>query len=177
MNTDDSFDTAALDSLVPSRDADLRATVFVHSLAPVPSKESQDRLVDRLDTLRERGVLGDVDLVVWGNSICTGSPLTRVGAGERILDAIGEFYDLAADSDIAIAPFFRVSNVTTEYSEESFRRIVPPCRAVALYDGDELTAVFPCTVDGTAYTPRDLLAYLASGRTTASERVLVDESA
>ena len=176
MKTDDSLDTAALDALVPSGDADLRATVFVHSLAPVSSKESQDRLVDDLETLDERGELTDVDLLVWGDSICVGSPLASVGAGQRILDAIGAFYDLAADSDISIAPFFRVSNVATEYSEESFRRIVPPCRAVALYDAEELVAVFPCLVDGTAHTPDDLLAYLTD-RVPRTGRLLVDESA
>ena len=176
MKTDDSLDTAALDALVPSGDADLRATVFVHSLAPVSSKESQDRLVDDLGTLDEQGVLSDVDLLVWGSSICTGSPLTTVGNGERILDAIGSFYDLSADSEISIAPFFSLSEVETEYSEESFRRIVPPCRAVALYDGEELVAVFPCLVDGTTHTPEDLLAYLTD-RATATRRLLVDESA
>lgn len=177
MTTDDSLDVAVLDALVPSRDADLRATVFVHSLAPVSSKESQDRLVDQLGALAERGVLSDVDLLVWGKSICTGSPLAGVGSGERILDSIGEFYDLAANSDLCIAPFFRISDVTSECSEASFRRIVPPCRAVAVYDDETLAAVFPCLVDGTTYTPEDLLAYLGRRRTTATEGLVVDESA
>ncbi|MDS0258492.1 hypothetical protein NDI56_03590 [Haloarcula sp. S1CR25-12] len=177
MRTDDSLDPATLDTLVPSTDTDLSATVFVKSLAPVACKDGQDRLVDGLDTLAERDVLDGVDLLVWGNSICTGSPLSEVGSGQRIVDSIEEFYDLAADSQFSISPFFRVSNVTTEYSEGAFRRIVPPCRCIALYERDSLAAVFPCVVDGTAYTPEDLVSYLTRQRTPAGERVLIDESA
>jgi|GEM_PF-2016965 hypothetical protein len=166
-----------LDAVLPPTDSDLRATVFVHSLAPVANKASQDRLVGELESLVERGALSEVDLLVWGNSICTGSPLTDVGSGQRILDAVGEFYELAANSGLSISPFFNVSTVTTEYSEGPFSRIVPPSRAVALYDDSELVAVFPCLLDGTAYTPEDLVSHLARDRTTGSGAVLLDESA
>lgn len=175
MRTDDGTDST-LDALLPSTDSDLRATVFVHSLAPVANKPDQDHLVTELETLVERDALRDVDLLVWGNSICTESPLTEVGSGEQILDAVGEFYELAADSDLSISPFFSVSTVTTEYSEDPFNRIVPPSRAVAVYEGSELSAVFPCLIDGTAYTPEDLLAHLAQQRVATTEPIAVDES-
>lgn len=175
MKTDDG-PNPPLDALLPSTDSDRRATVFVHSLAPVANKPDQDRLVSELEALTERDVLGDVDLLVWGNSICTGSPLTGVGTGQRILDAVGEFYDLAANSELSISPFFNVSTVTTEYSEDPFNRIVPPSRAVAVYEEDDLAAVFPCLLDGTAYTPEDLVTHLARQRTAATEPVAVDES-
>jgi len=137
MRTDDGTDSA-LDALLPSTDSDLRATVFVHSLAPVPNKPSQDRIVSELEALADSDVLSEVDLLVWGNSICTGSPLTDVGSGQRIIDAVGEFYDLAANSRLSISPFFSVSTVTTEYSEDPFNRITPPSQAVAVYEEDEL---------------------------------------
>jgi len=177
MQADDSFDPTVLDAYLPSTKSDLQATVFVHSLAPVGTKTCNDRLVAELDTLVQRGALSDLDLLVWGNSISTASPLTEVGTGQRIVDAVSEFYDLAAGGDCSIAPFFKVSQVTTEYSDDSFSRIVPPSRAVALYDQSELAAVFPCLIDGTAYTPEDLVAYLDSEQTETAERLLVDESA
>jgi len=176
MRTDDGTDPT-LDALLPSADRDLRVTVFVHSLAPVATKPAQDHLVRALESLVERGVLRDVDLLVWGNSICTESPLTEVGHGERILDAVGEFYELAADSELSISPFFDVSTVTTEYTEEHFSRIVPPSRAVAVYNDGDLSAVFPCLLDGTAYTPEDLLSHLAGEQTTVTEPIAIDESA
>lgn len=176
MQTDDSFDPTVLDSYLPSTKSDLEATVFVHSLAPVETKTCNDRLVDDLTSLAERGALSDLDLLVWGNSICTESPLTEVGTGQRIVDAITEFYDLAATGDCSIAPFFNVTEVATKYNDDSFRRIVPPSRAVAIYEHGELAAVFPCLLDGTAYTPEDLVSYLDREQTATTERLLVDES-
>ncbi|WP_262177592.1 HTH domain-containing protein [Haloarcula laminariae] len=176
MHTDDATDPT-LDAVVPPTDSDLRVTVFVHSVGPAPNKPSQDRLVAALRSLADRDVLDDVDLLVWGSSICPSSPLTDLGSGRRILDAVTEFYDLTADSDLSIAPFFSVSTVTTAYGDEAFERIVPPSRAVAVYEGSELAAVFPCLVDGTAYTPEDLVAHLRGQRTAAAGPAMVDESA
>ncbi|WP_324662063.1 HTH domain-containing protein [Haloarcula sediminis] len=175
MRTDDATDPT-LDAVLPPADSDLRATVFVHSLAPAPNKPSQDRLVADLQELAERDTLSDVDLLVWGTSICTSSPLTDIGSGRRILDAIGEFYELAANSRLSVSPFFSVSTVTTEYDEDAFSRVVPPSRAVAVYDGTELAAVFPCLVDGTAYTPEDLVAHLTRQQPATLGPAVVDES-
>lgn len=177
MNTEDSRDSAKLDSLVPSTDTEVQATAFVQSLGPVASKESQDMLLGELDDLADRGVLAGIDLVVWGNSVCTESPAADIGSGRRVVDAIADFHELTADSPLSIAPFFRVSTVTTAYSDRDFRRIVPPNRAVALYVAGDLAAVFPCLIDGAVYTPDDLVAYLSRQGSPAPEQLLVDESA
>jgi len=166
-----------LDALLPPTDSTLTATVFVHSLGPAECKSAQDQLMTELMSLADRGMLDDIDLVVWGNSICTSSPLTEVGGGQRILDTIGAFYDLAANSELSIAPFFNVSTVTTEYNPEAFSRVVPPSRAVAIYEEGELAAVFPCLLDGTTYTPEKLVSHLARERTADSGPVVLDESA
>ena len=102
----------ALDTLLPSTDSGLQATVFVESLASAANEENQDRLVTEPGTIAEHNALGDLDLLVRGNSIYTGSSLTEVGNGRRILDAVGEFYDLAANGGLSIAPFFSVSTVS-----------------------------------------------------------------
>ncbi|MBV0923095.1 hypothetical protein KTS45_02685 [Halomicroarcula limicola] len=149
-----------LDRLLPSGETDLRVEVFVHSLAPVGCKEKQDTLVERLRALVADGELADIDLHVWGDSVATGGPLAEVGAGERISAAIGEFYELAAKTDVSISPFFRISKVTSSVTDESFRRIVPPHCCIALYAEDELVGVFPSLIDGVACTPDDAVAYL-----------------
>lgn len=177
MSTDETCDTTQLRSILPPADTDLRAEVFVRSLAPVSRKQTQDELMDRLETLTAAGQLTDVDLQVWGDSICTESPLSEVGCGERIVDAIGEFYALSAESPISIDPFFRISSVSAELTGESFRRIIPPHQCLALYDESELVAVFPSLIDGVAYTPRDALAFLGERREEAPPIALADESA
>ncbi|WP_254280385.1 HTH domain-containing protein [Haloarcula marina] len=165
-----------LRSLLPSRETPLRAEMFVHSLAPVGSKQQQDELAERLRGLVDDDVLTDLDLFVWGDSICTGSALAEIGTGKHVVSAIGDFYALAATRDVSIAPFFRISKVTSSITDESFRRIVPPCRCLALYAEDELVSVFPCLVDGESFTPEDALDWLESSANEAvASAVLADE--
>jgi len=175
--TDETCDTTQLRSILPSTDTPLRAEVFVRSLAPVSRKQTQDELMARLDVLADTGVLSEVDLHVWGDSICTTSPLVEVGCGKRICDAIGEFYALAAESPFAVDPFFRISNVTAELTGESFRRISPPHQCLALYEESELVAVFPSIVDDVAYTPRDALSVIEARREESALAPMADESA
>jgi len=177
MNTEEAVDTTQLNSVLPSSDTALRAEIFVRSLAPVSRKRTQDELVDKLECLVETGGLTDVDLLVWGDSVCTAGPLSEVGSGERIVDAIGEFYALAAGSRISMAPFFHTSEVSAELTGESFHRIIPPRQCVALYDESELVAVFPSLIDGVAYTPREALAYLERRQEETPPAPMVDESA
>ncbi|WP_135302748.1 HTH domain-containing protein [Haloarcula amylovorans] len=174
MSSDETHDH--LDELLPSSETDLRVEVFVHSLAPVGCKENQDTLVERLRALVADGALADIDLQVWGDSVATGGPLAEVGAGERIAAAISEFYELAAKKNISISPFFRISKVTSSVTDESFRRIVPPCCCIALYTEDGLVGVFPSLIDGVAYTPDDAITYLEAR--TSSElpsQILADD--
>jgi len=177
MRTDETRDTTQLRSLFPPADTNLRAKVFVRSLAPVSRKQTQDELVAQLDGLAQSGALADVDLIVWGDSVCTASPLSEVGCGERIVDAIGEFYALAAESPLSIDPFFRISQVTAEFTGESFRRIVPPQQCLAVYDDSKLVAVFPSLIDGVVYTPQDALSYLRERREETAPIAVADESA
>jgi len=177
MSLDESFDPELIEKLLPSKETTLQASVFVHSLAPVDCKQSHDTLADRLQSLVAAGEFADLDLLVWGDSICTGSPLTDIGNGERIVDAISEFYSLAAESQLSISPFFSITTVTSEFTEDSFRRIVPPCRCLALYDDEELVAVFPSIIDGVAYTPQEVLTYLEARQKPAQQPIMIDESA
>jgi len=177
MDSDEQSNPTPLDTLLPSTDSPFRAEFFVHSLAPAPSKQCQDELIERLESLVETDQLEGIDLMVWGNSICTDSALSGMGYGERIVSAIGDFYALTANSDISIAPFFRITTVTSEFTEETFRRIVPPQRCIALYDEEELVAVFPSLIDGVAYTPEDIADHLEQRASTAQTPVPADESA
>lgn len=163
-----------IDALLPQTETPLRAEVFVHSLAPVGSKQKQERLLADLERLVEHGRLRDLELTVWGDSICTEGTLSSVGAGERIVSAIGDFFALASATDLSISPFFRISTVQTDVANESFRRIVPSSCCVAVYAAEDLVGVFPSLIDGVAYTPTDLVEYLAA-ETPTPLRSVADE--
>lgn len=177
MSPDEQSDPTHLDALLPSTGTPLRAELFVSSLAPAPSKECQDELIERLESLVETDRLVEVELLVWGDSICTDSALSGMGYGERIISAIGDFYALTANSELSIAPFFRSTTVTSEFTDETFRRIVPPHRCIALYDEEELVGVFPSLVDGVTCRPEDVIAHLEQRPSSAQSTVQADESA
>jgi hypothetical protein len=56
----------------PSRtdgDGPLTASLFVRSLSPEGARTEQERVIDRLQALRDRGVLADVSLTIWGSRL------------------------------------------------------------------------------------------------------------
>jgi hypothetical protein len=140
----------------------------------VRSKQRQERLLTDLERLVEHDRLREVELTVWGDSICTDGPLSSIGAGEHIVGAVGDFFALASTGELSISPFFRISDVQSDVTDESFRRIVPPRCCVALYTSNELVAVFPSLIDGVAYTPNDVVEFLATG-TPAPVQSVADE--
>jgi len=149
----------------------MRVELFVHSLAPVGSKQQQERLLSDLERLEENGRLRDIELTVWGDSICTEGVLSSVGSGDHIVSAIGDFYALASTADLSISPFFQISNVQSDVTSESFRRITPPSCCLAVYAANELVGVFPSLLDGVAYTPHDFVEYLEAKTPTPPHSV------
>lgn len=122
--------------------------MYVRSLAPVGCRDRQDAVVDQLRDLRRRGRIDDVDLTVWGDSVCLEGPNARVGAGRQIVDRIITFRRWCEDADVSIDPFFEDATVDSSVTDECFRRIVPPMMCLAIYAGEELAAIYPCVEDG-----------------------------
>lgn len=137
-----------------------RAELYVRSLAPVGSRDRQAAAVDRLQGLRASGVLEDVDLTVWGDSICLEGPNARIGSGRRIADRVRQFREWAAEGDAEIDPFFEDAVVDSSMTGECFRRVVPPTMCLAVYAEERLTGVYPCVVDGEVRDVEDGLAVL-----------------
>jgi hypothetical protein len=162
---------SALGAYLPSMGPESRIELFVQTLAPTENYESQGQLVELLTELREREQLGDVSVTVWGTRICTEGALSGLDSGKHIVDSIGEFFAFAADEGVTISPFFRVRDVDSSMSGQSFKSIVPPSRCTAMYEGEQLVGVFPCIIDGESYTVRDALEQVGR-RSEASQEHL-----
>lgn len=137
-----------------------RAELYVRSLAPVGTRDRQGAVVDRLRSLRRSGVLEDVDLTVWGDSVCLEGPNARIGSGRHIADRITAFRRWAEESDAEIEPFFEDTEVDSSMTGECFRRVVPPTMCLAVYADGELADVYPSVVDGDVRSVEDGLAEL-----------------
>ncbi len=117
-------------------------------------------MVDRLQSLRRNGALEDVDLTVWGDSVCMEGPNARIGSGRRIADRIAAFRQWAEESEAEIDPFFEDTEVDSSMTGECFRRVVPPTVCLAVYADGELVDVYPSMVDGEVRSVEDGLTEL-----------------
>lgn len=133
--------------------------LFVRSLAPYPTRETQERLIDRLERLNSVGDLDSISIRVWGDAIRTDGAVARASDGETVVDRITEFFAHAADSACSISRYFRVVSERGEGGAAG-RRIAPPRRCLSVRRDGELVALFPCDVDDRRYKPEDALAYL-----------------
>jgi hypothetical protein len=152
-----------------------RAELYVRSLAPCGTRNEQDAIVERLLDLERRDILADVDLSVWGDAVCLDGASTQVGAGQRVADRIQEFYCWCEDRRVSLEPFFTWSDVDASMSNESFRRVVPPQRCLAVYVDDTLKDVYPSSLEGRHRSLKDGLRALEVVETRRTDQSQVFE--
>lgn len=152
-----------------------RVELYVRSLAPCESRAAQDAIVERLLALERKGVVDEVDLTVWGDAVCLDGASARVGLGEAIADRIRTFHEWCRDTGVSLDPFFTWSSVDASIAGESHERVVPPHRCLAVYAGDTLREVYPCSVGGTPRSLEDGLRALERGAVGRSRATAVPE--
>jgi hypothetical protein len=156
---------------LPTPGPESRIEFFVQTLAPVENHESQGHLVDTLTELRANEQLGDVCVTVWGSRICTEGPIASLDSGKHIVETIGDFFAFAADEGVNISLHFRIKDVDSSMTGQSFKSIVPPSQCTAMYEADELVGVFPCMIDDECYTVRDAVEALEARADQSTEYV------
>ena len=151
--------------------------LYVRSLAPCETRNEQDAIVERLQDLEQRGVVDDVDLTVWGNAVCLDGATAQVGTGSQVAERIREFYRWCEDEHASLEPYFTTSVVDSETYGDTFRRVVPPHRCLAVYEDDQLRAVYPSSVEGTDRSLADGLASLEADDTVRHQNAFAIEEA
>lgn len=141
-----------------------RVELYVRSLAPCGEWTTQEAIVERLLDLERRDRIEAVDLWVWGNAVCLDGSAARIGHGAHVSERIRTFYEWCRDTPASLDPFFTRSAVESSLSAESFDRVVPPHRCLALYAETDLTAVYPCAVGDEAVSLEAGLDALERGR-------------
>lgn len=151
-----------------SDDSDqLRVEFYTRSYMPEGAEDTQQRVLDWLDRLCERGVLDDWEYHVWGKRVCTSGP----GAfGHEAIETVGQFRAWAERNGVSLLPFFDERTQHSRITDEEYSEIVFPIMCAALYRGDKLAGVYPHADDDSVVTIRDFLASLSSESAELSER-------
>lgn len=142
--------------------------LFVRSLTPPGARAAQNDIVDRMVALREADVVEEVDLTVWGNGVPLSGTCARVGVGSHVANAIRAFRRWCEERDASLEPFFTWSAVDSSITGESYDRVVPPHRCLAVWDDDGVAAVYPCRIGDETRSIEDGLRALERLRSAPS---------
>ncbi|MEM4782352.1 MAG: hypothetical protein QXG03_12445 [Halalkalicoccus sp.] len=130
-----------------------RAEVVVRSLAPHGVNDRQRTIIQQVERCRERGVLTDVDVEVWGREIGA-DPDVRTVAHDRY-DAIETWAD---NRGYTLAPGFGRQHRESIVDDDPEEVISFPLICLVVYAVDErsreeaVRAVFPCSDGEETYT-------------------------
>ncbi|PSQ15420.1 hypothetical protein BRD00_14080 [Halobacteriales archaeon QS_8_69_26] len=130
--------------------------------ASTTTASAVDRYANRLEDLREDGVVADIDVTTWPSRIdfSTGQ--------DDLVDACERFEEWAEGEDVTLRPAFDRKEITSEFTGESRRMLVTPVACLAAYDGEDLVAVYPHTDVDRTRTVEDALDGLAATATPSA---------
>lgn len=120
--------------------------------------EAQQEALDRMRALEAEGVLGDSTVAGWGKQVLTFEADVRTEADA----ALAAFERWAEQADASLEPAFDRRTESPLLSTETYEVAVFPVVCLALYEGNDVRGVFPCTSDGDVYTVQQALAALAA---------------
>ena len=136
-----------------------RVELRVRDDTPTSVLETADRIASRLRRLEDDGQIDEYALESWG---CR--QLRPAEAVEAPTAAVVEAYrSWADDAGHTLEPAFCRREVSSMVSETSYTKLVVPFLTIAVYDGEELECVAPCSNGAAVFTVDDCLAALEVG--------------
>lgn len=126
-----------------------RAVLYTRRELPPPAAEQSEMLYQRLRDLAETDVVDDIRRKSWEKR-------APVDDCDRTLrDTYLSFSAWAQETGRSISPFFRTRECYSPEHGERTDWLVMPALCLAVYDGDELTAVYPHTEGDETKTVED----------------------
>jgi len=120
--------------------------------------QQQDGVLEQLQSFERQGHLDEVDVTVWGKSICPESSAAQTDPGRRILEYIDEFTTWGARVESNAELPFEEKQVSSSILDEQYQRIVLPQVCLGVYAGEQLELVLPCEIDGEYYSVTEFLS-------------------
>ena len=142
---------------------DTRVDVYLRERVPPPVSETIQATVERLRALEREGTIEELSVESWG--ICTAA---CADDDETAAATIEEFEQWADRTDHSLQPAFGRREVSSMFCEEPVHRHEVPILSIAVYGGDELEYVAPCSDGERTHTVEDCLDALAENDDAAS---------
>lgn len=148
-----------------------RVELRVRDLTPASVHDRQEAIYEQLVQLQEDGHIADVSVEVWGKQVRAEAG-TNPAADDASTPAArltyAELEAWAERNDYDLAPAFSTHSLGSLVTDkkEQIEVIKFPTICLAVYDGDDLLAVAPCSTTEGVRTVDDCLAALQSGEWT-----------
>ena len=113
-----------------------RAAVYVRSPAPAATEQRQETVLARLRSLRDCGAVDEFSVTYWFRQA-----LDR--DGDPTMPAVAELEAWAEDHSVSLAPAFDRHERHNWYTGIDDAVVTLPVVCLAVYEDDELTAVYP----------------------------------
>lgn len=128
-------------------DSETTVDVFLRADGPATWRQ-QHRVIDHLDRLDESDVIDRYGVQVWGEVAPLAGPLSETRYHRSAVRKVAEFEEWAESMDRPVELPFERDEVTSEFTGECHRLVRLPVTCLAVYEGAELVAVYPCVEDG-----------------------------
>lgn len=119
------------------REGETGAVLFVRTELPPPARDRAGSMERRLDGLETRGILEFVDRKSWEKRV----PVADCAADLR--DTYLALEAWATETGVRLSPFFQTRECYTRDGRDTTDWLVVPAVCLALYEDDEVTAVYP----------------------------------
>lgn len=127
-----------------------RVELYVRSLAPTNGRTEQERTVDRLRSLDDRGEIKGVDIRLCGDCVCPSLNTATTDVGELLLDRYSTFQGWAEQAGRELTGFER-QQTESLLTGTTVTGISFPKLTLAEFRGGSLTFVAP-SADGDSHT-------------------------
>lgn len=84
-----------------------RIELYLRSLAPSTGRDEQERIVNRLQALDERGRIDSFEIVICGDCVCPDSATADTEPGRELLESYEQFREWAAEQNRELVGFER----------------------------------------------------------------------
>lgn len=145
----------------------LTVKLFVRGSSPVPLRGSD--VIDTLEKLSDRGLIGAVDVHSWPASVS----LVAKG-GSTVAETFRTFRAWADEHETTICPPFVIRDIRSTITGDGDTVLITPVLCLAVYAGEELLGVYPCCHGDSVMTVDDCLDQLSTDGIPAST-VLADK--
>jgi hypothetical protein len=134
--------------------------LFMRAEPQLGSEPVRQTLVDRLVELKQVGAIDEYDVHVWGNAIRPDGPLQGTTYHGHVLEHVDAFREWAATTGASLSGCFDEHELHCTTTGEEYVTVSLPTACLAVYEANELRAVYPHVRGGRQHTVTDALERL-----------------